>query len=460
MVYHQSMEPILTRNEAAAFDRSLIENYQLSESDLIDNAARLSYEKTREFLAGRLLFLIGPGNNGADGLSMAELAASDGFDVSVLFLYGKGSPENLRRRERLSSRIHVTEDPHGYDTVIDALFGFGFYGEADERTRDVLSCIGSGSLMISLDIPSASIVDADITVMMTTAKLDAYHPMRRGKAGSLFLVNPGFPEEEIRAYRASAFLLSPSDAGMRRISFTDFKNTKGHLCAIGGSERYQGAIRLSARAAFASGVGLVSVVTKALSLREESPSLMISDGADLSHFDAFLIGPGWDEGDSSLFRRVLETGRNMVIDADGLRHVPGERFGFRAVLTPHIGEYRRLMASLSVPDGLDGSAEELGKALKRLSLETEAVVVLKSSVLWITDGSSLYLYDGVNPSMGIAGSGDVLSGIAAALLAEGESPLRAAIDGVILHQRAGKEAARRYGYYPAETLIEEVGRAR
>ena len=112
-----------------------------------------------------------------------------------------------------------------------------------------------------------------------------------------------------------------------------------------------------------------------------------------------------------------------------------------------------------MPDGLDGE-ERLLDALRALSRETETTVVLKSSVVWITSGDAVYIYDGANPSMGIAGSGDVLSGIIAALLAEGESPERAAIDGVILHQEAGRNAARRYGYYDAETLIEEVGRAR
>ena len=71
----------------------------------------------------------------------------------------------------------------------------------------------------------------------------------------------------------------------------------------------------------------------------------------------------------------------------------------------------------------------------------EAVIVLKSSVVWITSGDDIFIYDGANPSLGVAGSGDVLAGTAAALLAEGESAERAAVDGVILHQRAGRSAA-------------------
>ena len=458
-MYHQGMEPILSQREAALLDKTLIERYSLSEAELIDSASRLAYERTREFLTGSLLFLIGPGNNGADGLGMALLAASDGFDVSVLYLYEKGSAENSRRRALLPPSVKIARSAAGYGTVIDAIFGFGFHGEPDESVRKVVSEIDEDALVISLDVPSASIVDADITVMMTTAKLCIYHPSFRGKAGTLFLVNPGFPEEEIRNSNASAYLLSKGDSRIRKLCFTDYKNSKGHLGAIGGSDRYQGAIRLAARSAFASGAGLVSVITKATAIRDESPSIMIADGSDLSRYDALLVGPGWDDGDEELFADVTGSGKNLVIDADGLKFVPGRRFSYKAVITPHIGEYRRLMKALSIPDGLDGE-EGLLDALRALSRKTETTVVLKSSVVWITSGDAVYIYDGTNPSMGIAGSGDVLSGIIAALLAEGESPERAAIDGVILHQEAGRNAARRYGYYDAETLIEEVGRAR
>ena len=452
------MDPLLTTSDAAALDRELIARYSLSESALIDGAAAGAYKAVRPFLSGRVVFLIGPGNNGSDGIAMASLASADGIDAAVSYLYEKGNEENLRRRASLSEHIPVVEDASGADTVVDALFGFGFHGEADERTRSIVSSIGH-STVISLDYPSAGIVDADITVMMTTAKLCIYHPSFRGKAGTLFLVNPGFPEEEIRNSNASAYLLSKGDSRIRKLCFTDYKNSKGHLGAIGGSDRYQGAIRLAARSAFASGAGLVSVITKATAIRDESPSIMIADGSDLSRYDALLVGPGWDDGDEELFADVTGSGKNLVIDADGLKFVPGRRFSYKAVITPHIGEYRRLMKALSIPDGLDGE-EGLLDALRAFAKATETTVVLKSSVVWITSGDAVYIYDGVNPSMGIAGSGDVLSGIIAALLAEGESPERAAIDGVILHQEAGRNAARRYGYYDAETLIEEVGRAR
>ena len=459
MLYHHPMDPLLTISDAAALDKELIARYSLSESALIDGAAENAYKAVRPFLSGRVVFLIGPGNNGSDGIAMAALAAADGIDAAVSYLYEKGNAENLRRRASLPDRIPVMDDASGADTVVDALFGFGFHGTADERTRAIVSSIGRARV-IALDYPSAGIVDADITVMMTTGKLSLYHPSERRRAGTLITVNPGFPEPELKASRSGAYLLSDDDSRIRQLSFTDYKNTKGHLAAIGGSERFTGAIRLATRSAFASGVGLVTIISRSLSVHEECPAAIAgSPDDDISRYDALLVGPGWGNGDPALFDRAIGSGRPMVVDADGLRFVPGHRFSHRAVLTPHIGEYRRLMASLSIPDGLD-SETGLADSLRLSSSMLEATIVLKSSVLWLSSGDDIFIYDGVNPSLGVAGSGDVLSGIIAALLAEGEDSERAAIDGVILHQRAGREAARLLGYYSAEELVTAVGRCR
>ena len=255
-------------------------------------------------------------------------------------------------------------------------------------------------------------------------------------------------------------LLSDDDSRMIRFSSDGFKNSRGHIAVIGGSDKYTGAPRLAARAAFFSGAGLVTIITDSERIRDENPAVMIAPyGCDLSRFDALAMGPGWGEGSAAEFDRAASSGKNIVIDADALTLVPGHSFSHRAVLTPHIGEYRRLMSAMDIPCGLE-SAASLAAALRELALRTESVVVLKSSVLWITDGGNIFIYDGSNPSLGVAGSGDVLCGIIASLMGAGESPERAAIDGVILHQRAGRKAHEKYGFYSAEELILEVGRAR
>ena len=129
------------------------------------------------------------------------------------------------------------------------------------------------------------------------------------------------------------------------------------------------------------------------------------------------------------------------------------------MLTPHVGEYRRLCVALGIDDALS-DPDTLPYKLREIASHLDAVIVLKAASVWIADRDAVYIYHGANPSLGVAGSGDVLSGIIGALLAAGEKPLNAAIDGVILHQRAGRNAHNTYGFYSAEELILEVGKAR
>ena len=455
------MQPILSLSSAAGLDHRLIESCQLSESALIDSAALGVYRLTREMVHGRVLVMVGPGNNGSDGLEIARLLSSDGYETELFFLSDRGNPENLRRRRSLSSLIPAAASASGYDTVFDALFGFSFHGTADERTIKAAAEARTASTVISVDVPSAGLVEADCTVALMTLKDVLYEPSLRSRAGRILLFNPGFPEESLRESPEGIYLIDDGDSQLPSFSSSDYKNTRGHLAILGGSERYTGAPRLAARAAFFSGAGLVTIVTDSERIRDENPAVIISSpcDADLTRYNAIVAGPGWDDGDETLFDKAVASGRNMVVDADALKFVPGRKFGYRAVLTPHIGEYRRLMAALSLPDGL-GESRTLAVSLRRLAAECECFVVLKSSVVWITGGDEVLIYDGSNPSLGVAGSGDVLAGIIGALLAEGESVRDAARDGVILHQRAGRKAHERYGYYSAEELIAETGRCR
>ena len=447
-------------SEAGEMDRRLIERYGLSSSALIDNAAKGAFEIIKDRVSGRIVVMAGPGNNGSDGIELARLLHAAGHDVSMLYPYEKGNEENLSRRRNLPSGMAVVSSPSGFDTVIDALFGFSYRKGNDTILQEIENEIGEDALRIALDVPSGGIIRADITVSFMAPKLELYLPSVRGMAGEIHIFNPGFPGDELKESPERVYLLSDDDSEIRKIGVSDYKNTRGHLLIIGGSDEYTGAPRLSGRAAFAAGCGLVTVMTDSEKIRDENPSFMIrKPGSDLSRYDSVLAGPGWGDGNSDLFESAFLSGKPLVIDADALKFVPGHVFGNRAVLTPHIGEYRRLMASLSIPDGLD-SGTGLADSLRRVSSLLEATIVLKSSVLWLTSGDDIFIYDGVNPSLGVAGSGDVLSGIIAALLAEGEEPERAAIDGVILHQRAGREAARRLGYYSAEELVTEVGRCR
>ena len=318
----------------------------------------------------------------------------------------------------------------------------------------------SGSFVVSVDIPSANLIKADITVSLMCSKLELYHPLERARSGKILLRNPGFPEDDIIAMAEDCFLLDESDLTIREIPIDGYKNSRGHVAVLGGSDKYPGAPILSCLSAFHSGAGLVTLIS-AESVLDRAfrfhPSIMHSNGDGLSKFSSLAIGPGWDNGDENLLDKAISSGKNMVLDADSLKLLNGKKLGGRAIITPHIGEYKRLCSLLEIPNGLE-SADSLRKSLKALSDKLECVVVLKSSTVWITDGENLFVFDGANPSLGVAGSGDVLTGIIASLLAQGEGLLDAAINGVIMHQTAGRRAKEKYGYYSAEELIGEIVR--
>ena len=451
------MYPIATPSSAAKLDHDLIKNNGLSESALIESAALGVFNLTRSMIEEPVTVVAGPGNNGSDGIALASILHEHGYDVSILYLYEKGNDENKRRRESLSSDIPLLQSLPEKGTIYDAAFGFSFHGEPDGT---LISIAGKADAkrVISIDTPSGNIFPSAVTVSLMMLKTPLFMPSCT--CSKILTYNPGFPEAALSSSPDSIYLISDEDSTIRDFNGNDYKNTRGHVCIIGGSDRYTGAPRLSSRAAFFSGAGLVTIMTESEKIRDENPAVMIAPpSSDFSRYSSLVIGPGWDCGNEELFDKALSSGKAMVVDADGLKFVPAHKFSHRAVLTPHVGEYRRMMASLSLDDGLS-DPDSLHRALLHLSELLEAVVVLKASSVWIAYEGMVYIYHGANPSLGVAGSGDVLSGIIGALLAEGETPLRAAVDGVILHQKAGRNAHERYGFYSAEELILEVGKAR
>ena len=251
--YHQAMRPVYTLAEAGEKDRELIGRYGLCEASLIDSAAMGAFRLARSFLAGRIAIAVGPGNNGSDGIELAALLHSSGYDVSVLYLSPKGNAENMRRRKALDPAIPVVSSLAGFDTVVDALFGFGIDPSRTEYL-EVVRDIPPKAAVIALDVPTGFSLKADATVCFMAPKAEMYLPSNRGKCGEILHFNPGFPEEGLCG--GSIHLLGDDDSSIHQIGIADFKNTRGHVLAIGGSCRYPGALRLLCRPCFAAGAGV------------------------------------------------------------------------------------------------------------------------------------------------------------------------------------------------------------
>ena len=311
---------------------------------------------------------------------------------------------------------------------------------------------GSGSRVFDISVPesamkvtlssSSSLAHSDLTFAFFHLLGKYYDPKGRGKYGKIVLLGE---KDDVESH---VHLLEDED--LKKVVFpsTAYKNVRGHMALFGGSENFTGAVKMAGEAAFHAGAGLVSVFTgekSFLPISLFSPFIMQRNFGKNMKYDSYIIGPGWgNEG----FRDYLFIEGRKVIDADAIKLIRrGDKFKYSAVLTPHIGEFEKILENL----GMEGAKPE------DIATELECVIVLKASTVTITNGVEKYIYDGVNPSLGVAGSGDVLSGIIGFYLAH-QDVLDAALNGVIHHQIAGKFASGKFGYYDAFDLIDQVGK--
>ena len=242
------------------------------------------------------------------------------------------------------------------------------------------------------------------------------------------------------------------------------KRMNGSVCVVGGSRLYHGAPFLCASGAMRSGVDLVYIAVPAsiaTAVRSLSPDFIVVPLPDskltrgnvsklmswVPHVDAFAVGPGLGEQRPENLVHALNQmkgeGRSLVVDADALRPqtLPSLR-GARAVVTPHAGEFERLFG-VKLPDDAPGRVDVASAQAKRAGV----TVLLKGPTDIVTDGDRVALNDTHSPAMTVGGTGDVLTGIAAGLLAKGVGPFEAACAAAYVNGAAGAEAARRLGLH-------------
>lgn len=270
-------------------------------------------------------------------------------------------------------------------------------------------------------------------------------------------INENFVKECIKPRRASSH-----------------KGENGVVMVIGGSWMYHGAPFLAAMAALRCGVDLAYIAAPEKivpSIRALSPAIIAIPLTDMkltrgtvrrilkmiSKVDALVIGPGLDSGSEPGIELVVEEaatlGKGIVLDATALypeilRYVSGRK----AVLTPHAGEFRRVFG-VDVPGELD----ERIRLVKENAKRNEVTILLKGRVDIISDGIEIAINRTGSPAMTTGGTGDILSGIVAALLAWGSDPFRAAASAAWINGRAGELAAAKKGFHIIATdLLDEI----
>jgi ADP-dependent NAD(P)H-hydrate dehydratase / NAD(P)H-hydrate epimerase len=446
---------------------------------LMEAAGAAVAERARRRLpeGGRVLVLCGPGNNGGDGFVAARLLAEAGHAVALRLL---GDRAALQGDAALAARTwtgpvlpSADGDLPPCDLVVDALFGAGLARDLDGEARALVEAVNArGVPVLAVDVPSG--VDGDTGAVrgvairaVETVTFVAFKPGHvlqpgRDHCGQLSLADIGTGPEALASGLAACPRLERNGpdvwAGdLPRLTGASHKYTRGHALVLSGPATKTGAARLAARGALRAGAGLVTVASPASALAENAahltaimlrPCETADDLDDLltdERLNVVLAGPGLGTGEATRERVAVAAaaGRGLVLDADALTSFAGQSpllaahiadGESRAVLTPHAGEFARLF------DGTEAVAEEADKVerTRRAARLTGAVVVLKGAdtVIAGPDGRAV-INDHGSPYLGTAGSGDVLGGLIAGLLAQGMDPFEAAAAGVWLHGDAG-----------------------
>ncbi|HBO35726.1 MAG TPA: NAD(P)H-hydrate epimerase [Sphaerochaeta sp.] len=495
LMYSMDMKPLALASDIATLDKNAQDVAQLPPLCLMESAGLQIYQLWKPSLSkdDRLVFLCGGGNNGGDALVVSRYALQDGFANQVLIYTGTRISESCARHRLVAQAYALvslqaenteftrlfSELQHA-DWIVDGLMGTGLKGPLNGIAASLVEAANqSKARILAVDVPSglgdevpsdAICIQADMTVTMGLLKRSMFHPSTRSRCGSLFCVNPSFPPFLLQQV-PSAALLCERKAHLPKLAIDEYKNSRSHVAIFGGSVAYSGAARLSAKACFAARAGLVSLYCDAqvyTLAAFEAPSVMVKvyEGQPIPPYGALLVGPGWGSGREPLLEKLFATGQSMVLDADGIRAYASLLARGRRpehgplVLTPHLGELACLLASLFGDDHDGKTVNAFFASIQKAAAELKATLVVKSSLVHIVDeAGSVVVIEGNNPSLGVAGSGDVLSGIVASLFAKYQDGWLAALEGALIHQQTGRLAKRAYGYYDSETLLAFLGRS-
>ncbi len=420
----------------------------------------------------RVVVCVGPGNNGADGIVVACELAQVGFHVT-LFVW-KRSPEDpwlQRVASDALTLVYANDDAllasllDDADLVVDALLGIGANRPLADDLLALVHAMNQRPVQmpcVAVDVPTgcygdgdvapAVMVRADVTCATGPRKLATCFLPGLAAAGTVHACDIGLTvPTAVACYEATIALAA---AWLPSRPLESYKGTFGTLCVWAGSAAYPGAATLCCHAALRTGTGIVSLATThalaPLLWRVPELTLTLMDGQPLTalsdaRFSAYLVGPGLGRNPETealltTFLRPTHLGqRHIVLDADALtlmsrnlawyESIPAEC----AVLTPHMGELRRLCGG-TIPPGHPVSVAQT------LAARWRQVLVMKGSttVIAAPDGTC-FVWPHPNPVLAVGGSGDVLAGIIASLLAQGVVPIRAAVLAVVIHGLAAKQ---------------------
>jgi hydroxyethylthiazole kinase-like uncharacterized protein yjeF len=457
-------------DQTRELDRIAMEEFGLGDGALMERAGAAAFAFLRRRWPGakQVVVVCGRGNNGGDGYVLARLGREAGLTAQVLMVAGapnSGDAASAHDRARAAGVAMADFDEAalgGVDVIVDAVLGTGVERTVEGEWARALEAIGEAtSPVLALDVPSGlhadsgrvlgTAVQADATMSFIGLKAGLFTADGPDCAGQILFDDLGVPEEIYR--RVDPYVLrighGSLDGVLPRRRRNSHKGSFGTVLVIGGGPGMPGAACLAGEAAYRVGAGRVLLGTHgshAPYINAMHPELI---GHDLSEPDALAdlarvadviaIGPGLGQSSwaQRLFACTLESDRPKVVDADALNLLarePMQRDDW--VLTPHPGEAGRLLATATASVQADryGSAESLAQTYG-------GVAVLKGAGTVVAAADGLSVCDRGGPVLASAGTGDVLTGAVAGLLAQGVAPAPAARMAVWVHACAGEMLA-------------------
>ena len=482
---------ILNVDQIRALDQSTIKNEPVAPINLMERAALAFVDWFADHFPDTTSTKIfcGLGNNGGDGLAIARLLLERNYPVEVYVVrYAPRESDdfmhNHRRLKLVTDNVRYVEFPQDIpairhnEIVVDAMLGSGLSRPAEGIVKSTIEAINRApAQVISVDIasglyanqpnlPADTIIEPDYTITFQLPKLAFMLPKNGRYVGDWHIVDIRLHKRYIDLAPTPYYFTQPQDARLlirKRDRFSN-KGSFGHALLMAGSYGKIGAAVLAARACLRSGVGLLTVqvprcgyavlqtgVPEAMCRPDGHEHVLTGtsemEGPDPADYSAVGIGPGIGKAPQTLamLRQLLPAlKRPMVVDADALNLLSENRdllnyLPPNSILTPHPKEFERL----TEPWEHDYQKLDI---LREFAKKYRIVVVLKGAYSAVaTPDGDIHFNSTGNPGLSTGGTGDVLTGILTALLAQGYDSVEAAVLGVFAHGLAGDRAAGQHG---------------
>jgi len=425
-------------------------------------------------LPKNITLLIGKGNKGADAYAAGRVLLEEGFSVRAFVCFHPDSCSEWNRKKGdqfRRQRGQIVRWFEGEETrweeglIIDGLLGTGFRGKVEGKVEEtILKANGLNRPILAIDLPSGldgttgeisgACIEAEATVSLGMAKSGLFLREGWNRTGRLIHEDFGMPKRYVDLAKEVAYLPDPAQFSLPTLIRNRHKYQAGYVVGFSGSETMRGAPKLAGLGALRAGAGIVRIFHDGAI--GDAPMELICQKwnrrswlQELKRAQSVFAGPGLGKRSTNWMKEIDIP---AVIDADALQK--GAQFPKKSVLTPHRREMLRLLGLGSFPQ-----EEELLARCQKLVERNRSVLILKGAPTFIfSPGSPPLIVPRGDPGMATAGTGDVLTGILAGLIAQGLELRDAAAIGVYLHATAGEIAAKEKSSYSliASDLIEAL----